>query len=191
MTAQVPDLASVVARLEKVERQNRQLKMVGGMVLALAVAGMVMGQALPSARVVEAEGFVLKDAAGKVRAELSVDGEGAKLLLGSENGKSRAMLNVDKDGPALTLFDENAKLRAWLAVFKDGPRLALRDESEKVRVGLSVDGDRPRLRLYDEKSKTRAVLGPTELETTGTGEQRPESSLVLFDRDGKVLWQTP
>ena len=41
--------------------------------------------------------------------------------------------------------------------------------------------------------KPRAVLGSTSLELikTGTIEKRPESSLVLFDKDGKVIWQTP
>jgi hypothetical protein len=35
MTAQAPELAAVVARLEKVEQQNRKLKTVGVVVLAL------------------------------------------------------------------------------------------------------------------------------------------------------------
>ena len=35
--------------------------------------------------------------------------------------------------------------------------------------------------------------GHPALETTATGtvEQRPASSLVLFDRDGKVIWKVP
>jgi hypothetical protein len=39
----------------------------------------------------------------------------------------------------------------------------------------------------------RAVLGHTALEATATGtvEQRPASSLVLFDKDGKVIWKVP
>jgi hypothetical protein len=51
----------------------------------------------------------------------------------------------------------------------------------------------PSLVLHDENEKTRAVLGHTALEATATGtvEQRPTSSLVLFDRDGKVIWSVP
>jgi len=30
-----------------------------------------------------------------------------------------------------------------------------------------------------------------EMMATGTVEQRPASSLVLFDRDGKVIWKAP
>jgi len=107
--AQAPELAAVVARLEKVERQNRRLKRVGVVVLALAVAGMVMGQAMPRARIVEAEEFVLKDAARNVRAELAAFKDGPALTLLDENGKSRATLAVDKPGPMLLLHDENDK----------------------------------------------------------------------------------
>jgi hypothetical protein len=54
----------------------------------LAAAGLLMGQAMPKARIVEAEGFVLKDGAGKVRAELVVDKDGPGLELYGKNGKT-------------------------------------------------------------------------------------------------------
>jgi hypothetical protein len=88
MTAQAPELAAVVARLEKVERHNRRLRGAGIAVLVLAAAGLLMGQAMPKARIVEAEGFVLKDGAGKVRAELVVDKDGPGLELYGKNGKT-------------------------------------------------------------------------------------------------------
>ena len=215
MTSPTPDLAAVMARLEKVERQNRGLKTAGIAVLVLTVVGLLMGQAMPRARIVEAEGFLLKDGAGKVwgglgvdenasrlfladekgktRAELSGSKYGSMLLLRDENGKGRASLVLLKFNSGLELYDENRKFGAMLNVNEDGPRLSLHDENRKGRVGLGVDKDGPRLGLYDEKGKIRAALGRTELEAikTGTVEQRAESSLVLFDRDGKVLWQTP
>ena len=45
MTAQAPELAAVVARLERVERQNRRLRGAGIAVVVLAAAGLLMGQA--------------------------------------------------------------------------------------------------------------------------------------------------
>ncbi len=47
--------------------------------------------------------------------------------------------------------------------------------------------------VRDASGNTRAVLGSTVLETTQTGavEKRPPSSLVLFDKDGKVTWSAP
>jgi len=49
------------------------------------------------------------------------------------------------------------------------------------------------LELYDTADKLRAVLGNVDLETARTGivETRPPSSLVLFDKEGKVLWRVP
>lgn len=47
--------------------------------------------------------------------------------------------------------------------------------------------------LMDEKGTTRAVLGHMKLEhpATGVAEERPVSSLVLFDKAAKVLWKAP
>ena len=47
--------------------------------------------------------------------------------------------------------------------------------------------------LVDENLKKRLVIGRTSLEVTRTGAvtELPESSLVLFDKDGKVFWKTP
>ena len=109
MTAQTAELAAVVARLEKVERQNRRLRGAGIAVAVLAAAGLLMGQAMPTVRIVQAEGFQLKDGQGKVRAGLGMDKEGPVLFLADENGKPRAELAVGKAGPGLGLYDENGK----------------------------------------------------------------------------------
>jgi hypothetical protein len=61
-------------------------------------------------------------------------------------------------------------------------------------VTLSVpDRGEPYLRLADDAGKTRATLGAAELERTHTGviEKRPTSSLVLLDKEGKVIWKAP
>ena len=71
--------------------------------------------------------------------------------------------------------------------------LSLSDQNGKDRAVLSAGTSGPSLALRDENQKARAVLGHTELEATVTGavEQRPASSLVLFDKDGKVIWKAP
>jgi hypothetical protein len=125
-------MEALAQRLEKVERQNRRLKMVAAVVLALAVAGLVMGQALPRARIVEAEGFVLKDGAGKARAGLVMYNDGPMLALYDETGNFRAGLDVDKGVSGLRLADETGRPRVALTVLKDGSRLVLRDENGKV-----------------------------------------------------------
>jgi hypothetical protein len=153
MTAQAPEVAAVLARLEKVERQNRRLRGAGIAVFVLAAAGLLMGQAMPKARIVEAEGFQLKDGQGKVRAELVVDKDGPRMALRDENGKTRVGLFVDKEGQVLAMTDENGELRAELSVSKDGQGLYLSDETGKPRATLNVSKVGPVLALYDENGK--------------------------------------
>jgi hypothetical protein len=58
---------------------------------------------------------------------------------------------------------------------------------------LSLFEANPMLLLKDNTGTPRAVLGYVALGDTATGgvEQRPVSSLVFFDKDGKVIWQAP
>ncbi len=72
-------------------------------------------------------------------------------------------------------------------------KLLLSQRFNGVRASLMASPRGPNLGITDEHGRERAVLGATALETiaTGTIEQRPASSLVLFDKDGKVLFQAP
>ncbi len=162
-------LDPLTARLDRLERENRRLKLAGAiLLLALAAVG-AMGQVLPKAvpKVIEAERFVLRDTKGKIVAILGADAPGT---------------------PALSLHDQNEKVRAALAIAADGrPFLALLDQNGKQRAALSVGVDgTSALLLSDQNGKLRAGMT-----ATGTVEQRPASSLVLFDRDGKVIWRVP
>ncbi len=60
-------------------------------------------------------------------------------------------------------------------------------------VGLRAETKGETYVMIAEKMGSRAVLGHTTLENprTGVKEQRPPSSLVLFDKDGKVIWKAP
>jgi hypothetical protein len=134
MTSEAPELAAVVGRLEKVERQNRRLKFAGVMVLVLAAAGLLMGQATPG-RVVQAEKVVLQEASRKVRAELGTFPDGrVALVLYDKDRMTRIELRVLRDDRAgLLLYDKDAKVRIALRVLPDGrPILSLFDKDEKL-----------------------------------------------------------
>lgn len=51
----------------------------------------------------------------------------------------------------------------------------------------------PSIVLWDKNGKARAALGAfgTETSRTGVKHEHPESSLLLFDKDGKVLFEAP
>jgi hypothetical protein len=64
----------------------------------------------------------------------------------------------------------------------------------RSRAGLDVDSDgSPHLDLFDNDGNLRAALGVTDLQTVRTGaqEKTAPSSLTLFDKKGKVIWQSP
>jgi hypothetical protein len=80
-----------------------------------------------------------------------------------------------------------------LAVLDDEPLLSLHDKAGKERVCLSVLDDEPAVVVCDGAGSDRAVLGVAHLKLTRTGakETTAESSLVLFDKDGKVIHRAP
>ncbi len=114
------------------------------------------------------------------------------LILDDENGKARAMLNVTKDGPALFVYDKQSKTSVVLGVLKDGPVLAMLDENGEQRIGLDVKKDGTALNLFDETGKPRVTVGAG---ATGTLDGKkalyPESTILLSNKEGKVVWQAP
>jgi hypothetical protein len=69
------------------------------------------------------------------------------------------------------------------------------DAAGKVTATLGVlpGGTSPALLLWDTAGNLRVTLGPIAYADLKTGAiiNRPESSLLLFDKDRKVLWQAP
>jgi hypothetical protein len=152
------ELARRVEQLERAQRRWRRLAT--GAALGL-VAVALMGQK-PAPRVVVAERFILRDAAGRARAELVVDGE-----------QSVALRFKDADSmPRLSLGTENGA-----AV------LVLNEQGGRVRAGLvTLSHGAPALTFYDSNGKNRAELALTR-------EGAP--ALTITDRDGFLAWKTP
>ena len=167
-------LTALVERVERMERQNRRIKFSGAVVLVLAAGTLLMGQASPMRRVVEAEEFVLRDESGVKRGALAVlPGGVAGLAISDRSGEPRVSLTVYHGGePVLTLSDKDGRSRASLVLLPDGS---------------------PSFYLKDQSGKVRSVLGAISLQAMQTGEitQRSESSIVLFSKEGKAVWKTP
>jgi hypothetical protein len=71
---------------------------------------------------------------------------------------------------------------------------AEKEDRRRSRATLFVGANgEPTLSLADKSGMPRAILGSISLETTKTGtvQNRPPSSLVLFDKDGKVIQALP
>ena len=136
--------------------------------------------------------LMLYDEDGKERAGLAVGDNGPRLVFWDEKGKARTGLVAQKGGPALELYDAKGTLRAGMALEKGEPAVMLYDAKGTLRAGMAAIKDGPGLALWDEKRKTRVVLGAIQTETAdGRVISYPESSLLLFGPDGKIIWTAP
>ena len=132
------------------------------------------------------------DEAGNSRFGISAEPDGSVgLILFDQDGKIRVLLDVDSsDLPGLLLSNEAGKGRVFLNVDPDGAAgITVANESGDGRVGMGVESDGlPHLGLRDRNGRTRVLLGHTTDATLG---ERPVSSLLLFDKDKKVIWSAP
>lgn len=160
----------------------------------------------------EMSGLWLLNDKGESRASLSVDKYGPRLsltagknmpsaLLGAndstsglslwdEKEESVVSLSVNKNGPGLSLTYKSGNAGVWLYATDIGPGLDLNDYNGESRASLGVDRLGPTLTLKDEKGMPRLKAGRAEL-TAPDGKTfgYPESSLILFGADGKVIWR--
>jgi len=196
----------VMQRLDSLERENRRMKQAGVVALAVIVAVGLMGQVTQGkvAKVVEAEKFVLRDPVGNEAARLEwwkSDGSAHLVFVDKKKRVLSSFRNdgfsiVDPDRKILTVMGPG--LLTLISIGVGGLTISshsvVLQEKDTIRaaLGLSPEG-LPSLALYDKDGMSRAELGSTSLETTQTGavEKRPESSLVLFDKKGKVIWEAP
>jgi hypothetical protein len=88
------DVAALCRRVEALERQNRRVKRVAG-ALGIVVSCIAVMGVSRRPRVVEAERFVLKNAAGQTVGELAPDGPGATFKLTSSTSGAVAEVSSD------------------------------------------------------------------------------------------------
>jgi len=96
---------------------------------------------------------------------------------------------AELDHNGLDLYDYDGK-----KVVSYNQALSFYDNNGAVRFTAEINNDgNPYLQLYDKSKNLRAVLGHTLLSnhSTGSTEIRAESSLVLFNEKGNVLWSAP
>jgi len=159
----------------------------------------------------EMSGLWLLNDKGESRASLSVDKYGPRLSLTAGKNMPSALLSandstsglnlwdekeetlvsmsVNKNGPGLNLTYKSGKAGVWLYATDIGPGLDLNDYNGKSRASFGVNKFGPTLTLKDEKGTPRLRAGRAELTAPeGKTISFPESSLILFGPDGKVIW---
>jgi hypothetical protein len=183
---------SILARLERLEQSNRAISKEcwrwriggGGLVIAALVVGIAGASSSDRAPTkLEAQSFILKDAAGRTRASLGFRADGTPgFALLDDASRVRLALDICPDGaPAVNLYSPAGRLQAALAVRPDGaPALGLFDGQSQVRVSLDLSHEEkaPGLSLYDDSGTMRAALAVRPDQT---------SALGLFDGRGEVI----
>jgi hypothetical protein len=174
-------LSSRLARLENRFRWMKGLAIIGCMVIA---AGAIMAQTsrppvipngldqLDELKQLPRDGRPLQ-----VVPRTPVEGEirAQHFILVDDKNKERASLVADGAGSVfLVMFDTMGKTRAHLSVSNDGPSLT----------------------FYDPSGRPRLIAGGTtavgsHVNENGIAEKSPASSIILFDRAGKLLWRQP
>ena len=138
----------VDARLDKLEQDNRRLKLtVGALLLVMAavpLVGAVMPEQIPE--VIQARAFHAIDGNGMSRAVMGEIGfayfdvnstirtmmDGGSIRVSDENGTIRAMM----DAGSIRVSDENGTRRALM----DNKNIAYLDENRVTRAQLYTDG---------------------------------------------------
>jgi hypothetical protein len=175
------DLELLSNRLLQLEGQYRRLKRIALVLCILLTAGTILAQTQPSpirppaGQELELRQLIRQETRPPVSQVVEDKIRAHQFILVDGDGKERASLVADAAGSVfLVLFDKN----------------------EKSRVNLSVSNDGPSLILHDPDGKPRTILGSTSLVAShvnekGVMERTPASSIVLFDRAGKLLFRTP
>jgi len=138
----------VLARLSRLERQNRRMKL--GMVAMLVLVVGLASVAAYRPRVVEANEFVLRDERGRLRAHLGFPRGGGRPRLGfyDTKGRLRARLGFSRRqrGPALEFRDAQGRSRVslWFHPLFDAG-LAFSDESGEWRLSMGYAPEGPAL----------------------------------------------
>jgi hypothetical protein len=218
MTTQTADIEAVIGRLEKVERENRNLKAAGltallGVVLAGIWLGFVaLSRSHPEkivAKEIEAERFGVTDASGYRRAFFGISGDNAEkcslllegdctLALRDSSGQFQASMTTDKESARLMLGEQRSKgSDIIMETRKDSASLSFWDSFGRERAALSLhnDKDSTGLRLWDLNGQLRCGLwlpegGPRLTFLDPKGEPRCTLSLPA-EYGGRLVFFDP
>jgi hypothetical protein len=203
MASDTPEMQIVLERLDKLEKESRRLR--SGVVLATVAALIFLlvvkyrfevkqPKSTPTlmtvGRLVAGE-LVLNDKDGHERVNLSAGDGYGQLTLSDSLGPHRESVVINSTGVHIYQGE-------WPVAELGGPgapepllQLWGNDKNSHRSIAISAVDD-PVVRVTDE-SGFSAAMGSADLETTRTGEKHKTSaaSLVLFGKDGKVLWSAP
>ncbi len=206
-----------IAALERRARRDR-LFALGALAFVLATAqapspalnARPLAVSVPghgSARI-DAGGLVVRDAAGKLRADAGIDADGSPGAdLYDASGQLRQAAYLLRDEPLLRLFDATGKRRveAFLSSDNQNPEFTLNDATGTMRLGAFIGAQGlPEFGLYGSDGKVRGYLETDDVspflvmdDNAGTtrlvlgGYTSGKIGADIRDASGNVLWSKP
>lgn len=164
MCTQNAELSNILARLGKVEKENRRLKRIAVGVLVVAGAFLLMGQAR-SSRTIEAEKFILRDGSGTVRARLEMEPMDRPTLVLLDTKGFPLLTLAAGETPFLNLCKGHCEdQQVWLGTYPNGlfgVALYGKDTGAPLhglQAGLGVVKGVPGLNLYGKDATEGASL---------------------------------
>ena len=173
------------------EVQNKRLRRWCIAILGIFSTVVLMGQAAPSPRVLEAQKFVLKDSDGNVRGWMGTIGKGSELTLGNVNAQPMIRLIVSTDSSDLHFFGSR-KSGMNLGLDSGSPDISMIGAEGNGGAKITFKEFGPSLSLEDVNGSS-TIIGAAQLEKSANRKANLTSaaSIVLFDKDKNVIWQTP
>jgi hypothetical protein len=162
----VARLEDVVARVELLEREKRQVCWLLGIVGVVVVALLAGTGFVRNGRKLEAEQVVLRDRAGQVRAQLAV----------AEDGTPELVM-LDNQGRRQVAVHGSAHTAGGLELYDHG----------QVRMSLwSGEDGAAGLNLYDRSSRSASTMYMLQDGTTGLGFGNRELGMELATQPGGI-----
>ena len=147
------------------------LQIGGGGLLVVLVLLVAVGNRAAENKSLELERLVLKDKAGRVRAELAVQDDGsAGLTLKDREGRDRLEMSIAADElVGYRIFDKNHNQRFETGFYPDGEmRLDFEDGNGIQQISLKTDAEHDSaLSFLNKNEKTRLTLGSDAHEVSG------------------------
>lgn len=216
MSAGIHTNSQILSRIERLERQNRILKR-GALVCSVFIASLFIASLALTGQVqhktpapraakpapappalpqnIEAQSFILKDANGRKRAELSMGGEGPSFKLLDQSGTALvtlSLLDASPGGPLLLLSDPQHGASFSMSVMAgQGSQLSLIGERADIQAHIGVGPDGSTFELSDKDGFAASIGSGVQPAKGGQVKKTSAAAIALFNKDRKLLWSAP
>ncbi|MFC1783341.1 hypothetical protein ACFL02_07115 [Planctomycetota bacterium] len=149
------DLNQIRQRLRSLEKQNRNMKMIGFTVIILALAGLFIWsmknlEKTKKSKIIEAQEFVLVDPARNIRAKLAFRENCPALIMYDRQQNERVVMDQSDIGGSLCFFDNRENLRIYFGQVRNNFDLIFRDTRGNPRATMGFIGGEGLLAIFDE-----------------------------------------